>query len=105
LFQFEGVWNGDWRRCRRALDDMGEQAPKNIAEPMRAWRVRLGGNAPAAAPVKSSPGSASPLALPDKPSIAVLPFQNMSGDSEQEHFADGMVRTSSPGYRDRRRRW
>jgi TolB-like protein/class 3 adenylate cyclase len=74
-----------------AFDDMGEQALKNIAEPMRAWRVRLDGNAPAAAPMKLSTGSASPLALPDKPSIAVLPFQNMSGDPEQEHFADGMV--------------
>jgi TolB-like protein/class 3 adenylate cyclase len=73
------------------FEDMGSQTLKNIAEPMRAWRVRLDGSAPSTAPPKPSTGSAAPLALPDKPSIAVLPFQNMSGDPEQEHFADGMV--------------
>jgi adenylate cyclase len=70
-----------------AFDDMGSQNLKNIAEPMRAWRVRIdSGSSPARPPVETAP-----LALPDKPSIAVLPFQNMSGDPEQEHFADGMV--------------
>jgi TolB-like protein/class 3 adenylate cyclase len=73
------------------FDDMGLQALKNIAEPMRAWRVRLDGSAGSPAPAKPSTESAPPLALTDKPSIAVLPFQNMSGDAEQEHFADGMV--------------
>jgi TolB-like protein/class 3 adenylate cyclase/tetratricopeptide (TPR) repeat protein len=65
-----------------ALDvsDMGEQQLKNIAQPVRAYGVRFDGTP--ARPI---------LALPDKPSIAVLPFQNMSGDSEQEYFADGMV--------------
>ena len=73
------------------FDDMGSQSLKNIAHPMRAWRVRLDSNASSTAPPKPSTEPAWPLALPDKPSIAVLPFQNMSGDVEQEYFADGMV--------------
>lgn len=71
--------------------DLGPQTFKNIAEPMRAWRNRLGGRTPATAQTGRFTIQSTALALPDKPSIAVLPFQNMSGDLEQEYFADGMV--------------
>ena len=74
-----------------AFEDMGPQILKNITEPMRAWRLQIDKNAPSTTPRRTSAEIAQPLALPDKPSIAVLPFQNMSGDAEQEYFADGIV--------------
>ncbi|MFB9264435.1 adenylate/guanylate cyclase domain-containing protein [Bradyrhizobium erythrophlei] len=74
-----------------ACDDMGPQPLKNIAEPMRAWRVRLTGQTPSVVQSGSAVSQPQALPLPDKPSIAVLPFQNMSGDPEQEYFAEGIV--------------
>src|SRR6202051_4939952 len=80
-----------------AFEDMGSQTLKNIIEPMRAWRMQVGSASASALPKDVFAGSGQPLALPDKPSIAVLPFQNMSGDPEQEYFADGMVEDVTTG--------
>ncbi len=84
-------------RLKAKLNALGELSLKNIERPIRAflvewdeadWKMAPGEVAQPAQPV----GSALPtLALPDRPSIAVLPFENMSGDPEQDYFADGMV--------------
>ena len=82
-----------YRQVKSRLDllvsDLGETKLKNIADPMRVYSLQVG----AAAMAKPAPQAESHAAsaLPDKPSIAVLPFTNMSGDSEQEYFVDGMV--------------
>src|SRR5260370_27039771 len=92
-----------WRNVRDAIagrvkatfEDLGGLSLKNIERPVRTFRV---GWDPAAWPDEAArlepppaSGASPALALPDKPSIAVLPFQNMSGDPEQAYFADGMV--------------
>src|SRR5437016_3018262 len=69
-----------------AFEDAGEQRVKNIARPLRVYRIRPGRS------VGDTMGAAQPaLALPDKPSVAVLPFTNMSGESEQEFVSDGIA--------------
>jgi TolB-like protein len=86
-----------YRQVRARLDlavsDLGETKLKNIVEPMRVYSLEVGLAAKAKPATQAEPVVAvePSLALPDRPSIAVLPFANMSGDAEQDYFADGMV--------------
>ena len=80
----EDAWRQVQGKVAANFVDAGEQSLKNIARPVRVYRVKIDGE----------PGTdltASPLQAPERPSIAVLPFQNMSGDPEQGHFCDGLV--------------
>ena len=76
----EDAYNQIKNKITLNVSDMGEQRLKNVTQPVRVYGVRLDGAV-----------ERPTLTLPDKPSIAILPFQNMSGDPEQEYFADGMV--------------
>jgi len=83
-------------RTKATFEDLGGRALKNIERPVQAFSVKWLSSEwqpPAAPGTAAAPASApqEALALPDRPSIAVLPFQNMSGDPEQDYFADGMV--------------
>ena len=84
-----------WRQVEGKVSakfvDGGEQSLKNIAHPVRVYRVELGGEGTALPAVTASRPAVTASSVPDKPSIAVLPFQNMSGDPEQDYFCDGLV--------------
>jgi TolB-like protein/class 3 adenylate cyclase len=84
-----------YRQVKQRLDlkvsDLGPTSLKNITEPVRVYSVEVGVSSPAPAKSLTNEAASSRLALPERPSIAVLPFQNMSGSADDEYFADGMV--------------
>jgi adenylate cyclase len=85
----QNVYNQVRSKLDLVFEDLGEREVKNIPEPLRVYAVKLDGSV-GAAPEGRTQDKEMPK-LPDKPSIAVLPFDNMSGDPEQDYFADGIV--------------
>ncbi len=88
------VHNAVAGRLKARFEDLGSLTLKNIARPVQAFGVSWAAedwSQATGSPAAAGTPTDAPLALPDKPSIAVLPFDNMSGDPEQEHFADGVV--------------
>ena len=85
------VYDHIGERLPYSFEDIGEQSVKNIARPVHVYRIRLDADSKAVATGAPDAAPQSPLPLPNKPSIAVMPFANMSGDPEQEYFVDGMV--------------
>src|SRR6476661_8313967 len=73
------------------FDDIGSQSLKNITEPMQAWRMQVGGSSASAVQLGPAAGSRPAFVIPDKPSIAVLPFDNLSVNQTQDYLADGIV--------------
>jgi adenylate cyclase len=82
-------------RLNLTVTDLGATQLKNIAEPIRVYSLEVGVATQAKGETQNAPAAIetplTPVAMPDQPSLAVLPFQNMSGDSEQDYFCDGLV--------------
>jgi adenylate cyclase len=85
ILMSEKVYNEVEGKLDAAFEDRGAQHLKNIAKPVRAYAARTGAHGAPTEKISATPQ------LPDKPSIAVLPFENLSGDPEQDYFADGLV--------------